>query len=163
MSKHHFSFFFSIYLFIYLFNIYSILQCLRTHKKWLSIDQTFLLKLLSQNNKNEVSEGAYRLTLPLAACPWTLILVFTSFLINKNGWAVNLVPRALFKAREKRPGDEVVGRSVSVPKYLFYVYSILFQGNVRYLVSNILQFLAILVSYEEKSGFIAGLWRPLSQ
>ena len=72
--------------------------------------------------------GACRLTLPLAARSLSLD-ANTSFLINKNGWTVNLVPRALFKAREKRPGDEVVGRSVSVPRYLFKVilYSILFQ------------------------------------
>ena len=91
-----------------------------------------------------------------------LVLGRCALILVLNGWTVNLVPRALFKAREKRHGDEVVGRSVLVQKYLFQVYSILFQGIFRYSVSKIFQFLAILVS-QDKSGFIGGLWRPLSQ
>ena len=57
----------------------------------------------------------------------------------------------------------MVGQSVSLLKYFFSVYSIPFQGNFSYSVSNVLQFLAILVSYEDKSGYIGGLWRPVSQ
>ena len=51
------------------------------------------------------------------------------------------------------------GQSVSP----WNTYSILFQGNVSYSVSNVLQFLAILISYKDKSGYIGGLWRPVSQ
>ena len=117
VSKHHLSIYFT-----FIYNIYSILQCLKTHKKQLSIDQTFLLKLLSQNTKNGVSGGVCRLTPPLAARSLSLD-ANTSFWTDKDGWTVNLVPRVFFKAREKRPGHEVVGRSVSVPKYLFQVYT----------------------------------------
>ena len=109
-----------IYLFyIYLFNIHSILQGLKTRiKNSYRLTKHFYLNCCLRTLKMEFLGGACRLT-PLLAAHSLSLDANTSFLINKNGWTVNLVPRALFKAREKRPGDEVVGRSVSVPKYLF--------------------------------------------